>query len=168
MLKNARSIISAVILTLSAAGQIVLSFFLYNKNGNTTITNIGWGILWISAIFGLLPILSFRKWGKVKKGKGYVHTTTLVDRGVYAILRHPQYLAGILMAIALPLISQHWIIAVLGVIAIVIYYIDTYSEEAACIEKFGEAYERYRERVPRFNFIWGLGRLAVRKLRARD
>jgi protein-S-isoprenylcysteine O-methyltransferase Ste14 len=104
----------------------------------------------------------------VKKGKGYIHTTTLVDRGVYAILRHPQYLAGILMAIALPLISQHWIIAVLGVIAIVIYYADSFDEEATCIEKFGEAYERYRERVPGFNFIWGFGRWAFQKLRARE
>jgi protein-S-isoprenylcysteine O-methyltransferase Ste14 len=158
MMKNVKVIVSATLLTIVAVGQIILSFVLYNENGSSIVRNIGWIILWISAIFGWLPIYTFKKWGK-PKGRSYIHTTVLVDRGVYAVVRHPQYLAGMLMGLALPLIAQHWIVAILGAIAIVIYYADTFAEEKSAIEKFGEEYERYKESVPRVNFILGLARL---------
>lgn len=160
-MKNAKAVVSAAILTIAAGGQILLSFVLYNKDGSSIMRNIGWIILWISAIFGWLPIYTLKKWGK-PKGKGYVATTVLVDRGIYAVVRHPQYLAGIFMGLALPLIAQHWIVAVLGVIAIGIYYMDTFAEEKSSIEKFGEEYERYKESVPRVNFVVGLSRLLRR------
>ena len=165
-MKKAKAIISATILTIVAVGQIILSFELYNKNGVSVVRNIGWIILWISAIFGWLPIYTFRKWGK-PKGRSYIHTTVLVDRGVYAVVRHPQYLAGMLMGLALPLIAQHWVVTILGVIAIVIYYVDTFAEEEAVIEKFGEEYEQYKASVPRVNFIVGLVRLLRRSRKRR-
>ena len=152
--KKIKHWLSGTILTIAAVGQIVLTILCYRENGTDWIRNTGWIILWISAIFGWLPIRTFRKWGKVK-GRGYMRTTVLVDRGIYGIVRHPQYVAGMLMGIALPLIAQHWIVAVPGVIVIAINYIDTVEEERAAVVKFGEAYERYRETVPRINFISG-------------
>ena len=166
MWKNSRTMISALILTLAAVGQIILSYFLYNVDGNIIIRNLGWVILWISAAFGWLPILTLRRWGKVPEGKGYMHTTKLVDRGVYAIVRHPQYLAGMLLGVALALIAQHWIIAILGAVVVLISYIDTFGEETSCIAKFGEDYERYMERVPRVNFVLGIVRWLLSKSRA--
>jgi protein-S-isoprenylcysteine O-methyltransferase Ste14 len=156
----------AIIVTIAAVGQIILAFLLYNQNGNEIVINIGWMILWISAIFGWLPILTLKKWGEVPKGKSYMSTVKLVDRGVYAIVRHPQYLAGILMGVALPLISQHWAVAVLGCVAIIVYYIDTFEEEKSCTEKFGDEYREYMKRVPRINFILGMIRLAANRLKA--
>ena len=158
IMKNAKAIVSATILTIVAVGQIILSFVLYNENGSSVVRNMGWIILWISAIFGWLPIYTLKKWGK-PEGRGYVRTTVLVDRGIYAVVRHPQYLAGMLIGLALPLIAQHWIVAILGAIAIAIYYADTFAEEKSAIGKFGEEYERYKESVPRVNFIVGLARL---------
>jgi len=152
-----------IILTIVAIGQIVLSFILYNKNGNSVVRNIGWIVLWISAIFGWLPIYTFKKYGKVPKGKGYIHTTQLVDRDVYAIVRHPQYLAGILLAIALFLIAQHWLVGILGGISIIIYYLSAFDEEKDAIDKFGEDYRQYMKSVPRFNFIVGIVRLIRKK-----
>jgi protein-S-isoprenylcysteine O-methyltransferase Ste14 len=154
--KDTRVIIIEIILTIVAVGQIVLCFILYNKNGNSIVRNIGWIVLWISAIFGWLPIYTFKKYGKVQKGKAYVHTTQLVDKGVYAIVRHPQYLAGILLAIALLLIAQHWLIGILGIVLIFIYYENTYDEEKKVIEKIGEDYKQYIKKVPRLNFILGI------------
>ena len=162
-MKGTRKIILATILTIAAVGQIILSFLLYDENGNTTIRNIGWVILWMSAIFGWLPIFTLRKLGGVPQGKGYVHTTVLVDRGVYAIVRHPQYLAGMLLGLALTLIAQHWIVAVLGAAAIIVYYVDTYEEEASSIEKFGEQYIQYMKKVPRVNFLLGILRFVQAK-----
>ena len=161
---KAKVIIQATILTIAAVGQILLAFLLYNKEGNETIINTGWVVLWISAIFGWLPFFTLKKWGAVPKGKSYVSTTKLVDRGVYAIVRHPQYLAGILIGVALPLISQHWAVAVLGGIVVIVNYIDTFDEEKSSIEKFGDDYRQYMTRVPRVNFILGIFRLAAGKL----
>jgi protein-S-isoprenylcysteine O-methyltransferase Ste14 len=162
-MKNPRAIIIAAVLTLAAVGQIVLAILLHNPEANATIINIGWGILWLSALFGLLPIYTFRKWGGVPKGKGYIPTTILVDRGVYSIVRHPQYLAGILMSLALYLVSRHWAVALTGVVAMATSYISMVDEEASAMEKFGEAYRDYMRRVPRMNFLLGIARLLKSK-----
>ena len=162
-MRSTKAIVLATLLTIVAVGQIVLSFFLYNKDGNPIIRNIGWVVLWISAIFGWLPIYTFKKWGNVSKGKSYIQTTVLVDRGIYAIVRHPQYVAGMMIGAGLTLIAQHWLVAILGAIAIVIYYVDTYEEEKSATEKFGESYVKYMESVPRVNFVVGIFRLLRRR-----
>jgi protein-S-isoprenylcysteine O-methyltransferase Ste14 len=78
-------------------------------------------------------------------------------------VRHPQYLAGMLLGLALTLIAQHWIVAVLGAAAIIVYYVDTYEEEASSIEKFGEQYIQYMKKVPRVNFLLGILRFVQAK-----
>ena len=163
-MRNKKTIVLTILLSIASVGQIILAVVLYDKNGNTAVINLGWVILWVSAVFGCLPIFTFKKWGGVPKDKGYIHTTKLVDRGLYAILRHPQYLAGILIGLALPLITQHWLIAVLGVVVIFINYITTYDEERDAIAKFGDEYRAYMQRVPRFNFLLGIFRLIKRKI----
>lgn len=154
-MKTRRAIVSGIILTVAAVGQIVLAFFLYNKSGNVAVRNAGWGVMWLSAVFGWLPIYTLKRWGGVPKGKGYIQTTELVDKGIYGIVRHPQYVAGMLMSIALALIAQHWIVALLGAIAAIVYYVDTSEEEKTNLERFGEAYQEYIKIVPRVNFVLG-------------
>ncbi len=158
-----RMVILSVVLTIAAVGQIVLSFLLYNRDGNSAVRNVGWVILWVSAIFGWLPIFTLRKWGAVPKGQQYVTTTALVDRGIYAVVRHPQYLSGMLLGVALSLITQHWAVALLGIPVVIIFYISTYDEEKCSIARFGEQYTRYMERVPRLNALLGIVRLMRRK-----
>ena len=149
-------VVSGAILTVAFVAQIVLSILLYAGDGNETVRWIGWAILWLSAIFGWLPILTFKKLGGVAKGGSYMETTVLVDRGVYAIVRHPQYLAGVLLGIGLSLVAQHWLVGVLGAVVVVVSYAGTYPEESRLLQKFGEEYREYTRRVPRMNFVWGL------------
>ena len=163
-MKDKKIIVLLTVLTVAAVGQIVLAFLLYAEPGNDTVRNVGWGVLCLSAVFGWLPIYHFKRWGRVPRRKSFIQTTVLVDRGLYAIVRHPQFLAGILMGVALALIAQHWLVAVLGAIAIVTYDISAFEEEKASIAKLGDDYQRYRESVPRFNFILG----AVRALKRRS
>ena len=159
--------ISGVVLTLAAVGQVVLCFVLYREDGGDIIRNMGWAIMCLSAIFGWLPILTFRRLGGVPKGRSYMETTVLVDRGVYAIVRHPQYLAGVLLGLGLSLIAQHWLVGFLGAIVVIVSYAGTYPEEQALREKFGVRYEEYVKRVPRMNFVLGLLRLLRRKADSR-
>jgi len=136
-----------------------LSFFLHNQAGLPVLKHVGWIALTVSAVFGWLPIFAFRKKGGVSKGRSYIQTTVLVDSGIYAVVRHPQYLAGILLSLALILITQHWFIATIGVVAIVLNYFIALKADQELIEKFGDDYRRYMEKVPRMNFLVGLIRL---------
>jgi len=167
-MKRRANILLGIILTIAAVGQIVLSVVLYNSEGIDWLENAGWVVLAISAIFGWLPILTFRIKGGVPKKKSYMQTTKVVDSGIYGIVRHPQYLAGVIMSIAMPMIAQHWLVAVFGAVAILIYYLDTFSEEKSSIEKFDYAYQRYMERVPRMNFLLGIARKLSHKRRGEE
>ena len=42
-------------------------------------------------------------------------------------------------------------------------YLDVLKADQGCIEKFGDAYRAYMERVPRVNFVVGIVRLIVRR-----
>jgi len=69
--------------------QIALAFFL-RRPGSEAVEWAGWICTWIAGIFGMLPILIFRRRGSVPQGESYMKTTVLVDTGLYAIVRHPQ------------------------------------------------------------------------------
>lgn len=144
-----------IILMILMLSQIMLSFFLYNPV-YPLIANIGWAVLWISAFFGWYPIYYFKKKGGVPKGKSFVNTTKLVDTGVYSIVRHPQFLAGILLALSLILITQSWIILALGIPVMIVFYLGFLEGDQNGVEKFGRDYEEYMKRVPRANFLLGL------------
>lgn len=139
--------------------QLVLAF-LIRRPGSEALRWAGWIAWWISAIFGWLPIFVLRRKGDVAEGDSYVKTTKLVDTGIYAIVRHPQMgTTWLLMCFALMLIAQHWSSVALGVPAMVLAYLDLLKADQRLVEKFGDAYRRYMERVPRVNFVLGVVRL---------
>ncbi len=144
--------------------QIALAFFLHRPSSEA-LEWAGWICLWTSAILGWLPIITFRRKGGVAKGESYMKTTVLVDTGIYAIVRHPQMgAAWMLICIGLVLITRHWSSVALGVPAMVLVYLDLLKADQSCIEKFGDAYRRYMERVPRVNFVAGIVRLVRRRV----
>ena len=118
---------------------------------------IGWAV---GMILVMAPIVMFPRRGGVPKGKSFVHTSRLVDTGIYAIVRHPQYLGGILsIFIATLLFYPHWLFAILGIPGAAILYWSTKEEEKRLIEQFGSDYQAYMKRVPRMNLILGIIRL---------
>jgi protein-S-isoprenylcysteine O-methyltransferase Ste14 len=144
--------------------QIVLAFFL-RRPGPESLEWAGWICLWTSAIFGWLPIITFRKKGGVAQGESYMKTTVLVDTGIYAIVRHPQgSTAWLLINLGVMLIARHWSSVILGLVSMVLVYLDTLKADQYCIEKFGDAYRRYMETVPRVNFVTGIIRLVRRRV----
>jgi protein-S-isoprenylcysteine O-methyltransferase Ste14 len=135
--------------------QYILAFFIYKLPGLPALQWIGWAIWVLSMIFGIAPIFILRRRGGVAKGKSFVETTHLVDTNLYAIVRHPQYLAGILFNVSMMLLAQHWLVILLGVISAVLIYVDIQAADREGIEKFGEEYRRYMQRVPQMNFLLG-------------
>ncbi len=144
--------------------QIVLVIFMgkINEAGLTLLFYLGW---LISIILGWLPIYTLKKKGEVPVGKSHVHTKKLVTSGIYSIVRHPQYTAGMLLSLALLLISQDLWVVLIGIKIIVLLYIDIYLTDRGEVKKFGKEYEKYMEEVPRVNFILGVIRLLKKRRR---
>ncbi|MBN1797622.1 MAG: isoprenylcysteine carboxylmethyltransferase family protein [Spirochaetales bacterium] len=137
--------------------QFVLMFF-FSIEGILILKICGYVLWGIIIILGWLPVYTFKKYGGVKKGRSYIKTTKLVTKGIYSIIRHPQFLAMPLMSIALMLISQHWIVLILGIPGVVLSYLSTLGADTYCIDKFGDEYKEYMKRVPGINILLGLWR----------
>ena len=126
-----------------------------------TALSIAGGVVWaFGMVLVMAPIVMFPRRGGVPKGKSFGNTTHLVDTGIYAIVRHPQYTGGI-YAIFLTtlLLYPHWLFGVLGVIGMAVSYMGCREEDQRMIDKFGDSYRAYMRKVPRMNIFAGLFRL---------
>jgi protein-S-isoprenylcysteine O-methyltransferase Ste14 len=127
---------------------------------------IGWIVWAFGMVLVMAPIVIFPRRGGVAKGKSFVHTTKLVDTGIYAVVRHPQYTGGIYaIFLATLLLFPHWLFLVLGVPGVIILYLSTLAEDKRLVKQFGDEYKEYMQRVPRVNIFLGIIRL-WRKRRA--
>jgi protein-S-isoprenylcysteine O-methyltransferase Ste14 len=121
---------------------------------------VGWVVCAGGMVLVMAPIVMFPRRGGVSRGKSYIDTTRLVDTGIYAVVRHPQYTGGIIaIFLANLLLYPHWLFAVLGVIGTVVIYLGYREEDKYLIEKFGDDYKAYMQRVPGMNFPLGIIRL---------
>ena len=92
----------------------------------------------IGTLIGLPELLPGRAPGK------------LLTEGIYARIRHPRYAAGGLGLLALACFTNYQAVYLLFVAYLPTIYAITVLEERELVERFGPAYARYRERVPRF------------------
>jgi protein-S-isoprenylcysteine O-methyltransferase Ste14 len=154
---------TGIVLTVT---QVV--FWLVLGSGDVTwLVLAGIALLLIAVVFVVLPIVQFKRQGGVAEGESYGNTTALVDTGLYAIVRHPQYVSLPMFSLALVLIVQHWTVAALGASSIALFYLTFRRADGMDIDenidKFGDAYREYAERVPGWNPIVGVWRLARRR-----
>jgi protein-S-isoprenylcysteine O-methyltransferase Ste14 len=76
---------------------------------------------------------------------------TLVSHGPYRWVRHPMYTVLYLNGLAALLLSSNWLIGGFFLIALTLIVVTRLArEEAAMIEKFGDAYREYMGRTGRF------------------
>ena len=150
--------VPATLSTVLFISQIIVGIYLLSEVSQIDVlAYAGVALYFLSGIvFGTLPVFEFRRKGGVKKGQSYIHTTKLVDTGIYSIVRHPQYVTFILFALSGMLLFQHWIAILLGVPVIPLTYIDLIRADKACIERFGDDYKAYMKKVPRANFLLGI------------
>ncbi|MHC1569027.1 MAG: methyltransferase family protein, partial [Candidatus Syntropharchaeia archaeon] len=127
---------------------IISTIFLYNSANLAILLYAGWIIL----AFGIIFLL----WSSKSRKEGHEKDIGLVESGMYAFVRHPEFLGHILIIFALIIISQHWISLIVGAILIILLCLAMIEEEKRNIEKFGDAYRDYMKRVPRINLIAGI------------
>jgi protein-S-isoprenylcysteine O-methyltransferase Ste14 len=122
---------------------------------------IGWFVWAGGMVLVMAPIITFPRKGGIRKGKSFVNTTKLVDSGIYAVVRHPQYLGGVIsIFITCILWYPHWLFALLGVIGAVSVYLSTREEDKNLIKKFGDEYAAYIKKVPGMNIFLGIWRVS--------
>ena len=134
------------------AGVVEASF-------NLALVIIG-AVVWLfGMVLVMAPIIMFPRKGGVPKGKSFVRTTQLVDTGIYALVRHPQYTGGVYsIFITTVLLYPHWLFLLLGSIGIFVIYMSCREEDQRLIQQFGENYLAYMKRVPRMNIFLGIVR----------
>lgn len=114
---------------------------------------VGYTIFGIGVFLYILSVFTLR-------GKG---TSKIVDIGIYGVVRHPLYLGAMIMFFSHVFLGQNWIVAIGTVVALICCYLIILSDEEKNLEKFGEDYKRYMEKVPRMNFVVGTIRLLQRR-----
>jgi protein-S-isoprenylcysteine O-methyltransferase Ste14 len=120
------------------------------------------GLRWIGTGL-LLPTLSFFAWSfrslgtNYRGGVGLYDSHELVITGPYRWMRHPIYVAFIVIMLLVLLVSANWVLGVSGLLLVVsIAAARIPTEERELQERFGPEWERYRRQtgplIPRF---WG-------------
>jgi len=72
----------------------------------------------------------------------------IVTRGVYSIVRHPQYLGGLLSHIGISFLLSAWYSLLSTPLMVVFVFLISRKEEEELIREFGKEYEDYMEKVP--------------------
>jgi len=136
-------------------GMLIISTIIHYNSADLAGLYAGWIIM----AFGIVFLL----WSSKSRKKGHAEGIGLVESGMYAFVRHPEFLGHILIISALVIISQHWINFIVGAILIVLLCLAMIEEEKRNMEKFGNAYRDYMKRVPRINLIAGIIRQINRR-----
>jgi len=74
----------------------------------------------------------------------------MIQKGVYRFSRHPMYLATFLVCLGSAIASTSWLFLVLTLILIIGCHLEALLEERICVEKYGDVYRYYMEKVPRW------------------
>jgi protein-S-isoprenylcysteine O-methyltransferase Ste14 len=114
---------------------------------------VGWILCGFGALFFMLSVITLQITG----------VSSLVDSGVYGVVRHPMYLGALMMFLSHMFLGQHWMVVMGGVVAMGCCYLIILSADERNIENFGDDYRRYMQRVPRMNPLVGLFRVLRRK-----
>ena len=73
-----------------------------------------------------------------------------ITKGIYRYSRHPLYLALLLIYLSVGIASASWVFLLFLVVQSVFIGVAAAGEERFCLEKYGEAYQEYMNRTPRW------------------
>jgi protein-S-isoprenylcysteine O-methyltransferase Ste14 len=121
--------------------------------GHTLIHDIGYIGLYINIVFAVSGlVLIIMGWYQIYHGywKKVDGSQTVVDQGIYARIRHPQYLGLMLIAIGMVCGWATLTNIIMLPIVCVMYHRLAVKEENMLIEEFGDAYVAYMKKTKRY------------------
>jgi protein-S-isoprenylcysteine O-methyltransferase Ste14 len=135
--------------------------FMLKKSGITFLQYVSI-IFFIAGIFFIVSsFVSLKRIGRPTSG--LEDTTIMIRRGIFRILRHPLYLGLSLITIGFLFAYQAIALIIIGIIAIILFYIASKVEDSYNVKKFGSRYAEYIKNIPLWNFFLGIHR--SRKIR---
>lgn len=150
-----------------ASALLVATWLLYflwlHDHSFPSLVSVGWVALVCGLMLIFLAIRTLRVLGRPGAGQAFAHTTSLVVRGIYAVVRHPLYLGWVLIFFAVMFFSQHWLVLSLAALGSGCAYGMARLEDRELVERFGVAYERYMRAVPGMSLPAGALRLLKRR-----
>ena len=132
---------------------LMLVYFLNGRGDYNLLRKAGAMVLLFSGPFMIMPLFKVRAGGM----------TTIIDTGIYSLVRHPQYMGYMGFTVGFSLMAQHWAGYGLALCAVVFFVMQVLSEERQLNQYFPLDYSAYCSRVPRFNLAAGV----MRRMRRR-
>ena len=129
-----------------------VAFYDYKKLSGLIWT--GWILFFIGIIILFLSL---------KARKEVVVEGALVRRGIYAFVRHPGYLAHMIIILSLILLTQYWIGIIVGLVLIVFLIFAVIEEDKRNVSKFGNDYVEYMRSVPRVNIFMSIFKKLIKR-----
>ncbi|OGP78950.1 MAG: hypothetical protein A2Z13_05235 [Deltaproteobacteria bacterium RBG_16_64_85] len=111
-------------------------------------------LLWTP--WDLKEFLGFRQWERWRKGESTQpgRNDRLFTGKAYGVVRHPLYLGCSVILLFHPVQTRNS--AISTAMIVLYFYVGTFLEERRLVNKFGDAYRDYQEKVPRFLPLrWG-------------
>jgi protein-S-isoprenylcysteine O-methyltransferase Ste14 len=142
---------------------LLVTDYFVTRGTNRALHILGTIVLLMSPVLMFAPFYFLKRHGALGEGAKFFETTRVVDRGVYAVVRHPQYLGYMFLVLGFTLHSQNYLTAIVGGTAIVLFYVQSIREERFCARQLGAEYVAYMKRVPRFNILVGSIRYIIRR-----
>jgi protein-S-isoprenylcysteine O-methyltransferase Ste14 len=150
-----RPLLFAWLGTFVLAGMLLEALILPGGPGRA-LRVAGAVLVFAALVLIIPPFAQLRRHGDAPSGASYMETARVADRGLYAMVRHPQYLGYMLLAAGLALRAQNLAMALAGLAAVVLFFIHSQAEERDCAARFGGVWQRYAAEVPGFNLPLGL------------
>lgn len=75
-------------------------------------------------------------------------TEKIIAKGVYSVVRHPQYLGGLLSHVGISFLFSSWYSLLLTPLMVIVIYLISKKEEEELIKEFGIEYKEYTKQVP--------------------
>ena len=107
---------------------------------------VGWALIVVAALIGGLAVLALGRDLRITPIPAA--NARLHRNGIYAFIRHPMYLALVLGAVGVTLVSGRWlaILATVGLIAVLC--LKAHIEDVILQRRFGWEFALYASRVP--------------------
>ena len=111
------------------------------------------GILLVA--IGTIIYLHTAFWGFALRGRGtpapIAPTKKLVVEGLYRYVRNPMYIGVATIVLGQAVVFQSWhVLEYLAVVLVIVQFFVLFYEEPTLAQQFGEEYEEYKKRVPRW------------------
>ena len=138
-----------VIVILLSSLVFIAAFVLAGLDFRFGWTHVPMAVRVISAVL----LLAYALYMEVMRENAWLSRTVevqqgqkVVDTGLYGIVRHPMYLATLLLFLAIPLVLGSWVSFAVMLLTVPVLVLRIISEERVLAEGL-EGYEAYREKV---------------------